>query len=239
MAKRDTRHYEGQDLEALSDMPHYTGWMLEHFAPHLHGRVLEVGAGIGNVSARYVEKLDEALLVEPAANLHERLKQRVAHLPHVQTACALLQDVDPALVEEPFDAAVMVNVLEHVEDDAALLRHIHGLLKPGGALLLFVPALPLLYGTLDRRVHHMRRYLKPELADLLRAAGFQIKTLRYFDVLGMAPWLVAGRIVRTQEFNQAGARWYDRVGVPLTRWFEDRLEPPVGKSLIAVAFRPN
>ncbi len=239
MHKPDIRHYEGQDLEALSDMPRYTGWILEHFARHIHGRVVEIGAGIGNVSVRYVEQLDEALLVEPAANLHERLKERVAHLPHVHTANALLEDVDPALVREPFDAALLVNVLEHVEDDAALLRHIHGLLKPGGALLLFVPALPWLYGTLDRRIHHVRRYLKPELADLLRAAGFQIGTLRYFDLLGIAPWLVAGRVVKTQEFNQSGAQWYDRLGVPVTRWLEERVEPLLGKSLIAIAYRPQ
>jgi len=239
MHQSDIRHYEGQDLEALSDMPRYTGWILEYFSKYTRGRVVEIGAGIGNVSVRYVDKSAQALLVEPAANLHERLKERVAHLPHVHTACALLQDVDPSLVAEPFDAALLVNVLEHVQDDAALLRHIHDILKPGGALLLFVPAMPWLYGTLDRRIHHMRRYLKPELADLLQAAGFQIGSLRYFDVLGMAPWLLAGRVVKTQEFNQAGAQWYDRLGVPVTRWIEERVEPSFGKSLIAIAFRPQ
>ena len=239
MTTHDQRHYEGQDLEALSDMPRYTQWILSHFEQHLHGRVLEVGAGIGNVSLRYVDRLQEALLVEPAANLHARLVQRVAHLPQVHTSCALLEEVDPDLLRVPFDATMLVNVLEHVPDDAGMLRNILSHLKPGGALLLFVPALPALYGTLDRQIHHVRRYRKSDLADLLRSTGYRIGTLRYFDMLGMAPWFIAGRVVKTQHFNQTGAQWYDRAGVPLTRWAEEKLDPPLGKSLIGIAFRPD
>lgn len=233
------RHYEGQDLEALADLPRYTAWILEHFQPYLRGRSIEVGAGIGNVSARYVDRMDEALLVEPAVNLHEKLRERFADRPRVRTACALLDEVDPALTEKPFDAAILVNVLEHIEDDAGTLASLYGLLAPGGALLLFVPALPFLYGSLDTLVHHVRRYTRPSLAKSLRDAGFQIGTLRYFDALGMAPWFVAGRVLKQRRFDASAARFYDRIGVPLTRLVEDRLTVPIGKSLIAVAFRPK
>jgi len=112
-ATPDPSHYEGQDLEALGDLPHYTGWILEHFDPYLRGRVIEVGAGIGNVSARYVDRSRHALLVEPARNLHERLAERLGQRTNVTTTCALLHDLDPKLTALPFDAAIMVNVLEH------------------------------------------------------------------------------------------------------------------------------
>jgi SAM-dependent methyltransferase len=237
-ATPDPSHYDGQDLEALGDLPRYTGWILEHFATHLHGRVIEVGAGIGNVSARYVDRVQEAVLVEPARNLHHKLQERLGHLPQVTTTCALLHELDPALTREPFDAAIMVNVLEHIDDDAAVLRQLYDLLRPGGAVLLFVPALPWLYGSLDALVHHVRRYTREDLAAKLRAAGFGIGKVRYFDALGVLPWFVAGRVVKQKRFDPAAATLYDRVGVPLTRAVEQWIEPPAGKSLVAVGFKP-
>lgn len=238
-ATPDASHYDGQDLEALADLPRYTGWILEHFAPHLHGHVIEVGAGIGNVSARYVDRVEHALLVEPAVNLHAKLAARLGGHPHVTTTCALLDEVPPDLLARPFDAAIMVNVLEHIQDDAAVLRRLYDLLQPGGALLIFVPAMPWLYGTLDALVHHVRRYTRDDLANRLRDAGFGIGQLRYFDALGVLPWFVAGRVAKQKRFDSRAAMLYDRVGVPLTRALEQWLEPPVGKSLVAVAFKPH
>lgn len=234
---QDPTHYEGQDLEALGDLARYTGWILDTFAPWLRGRVIEVGAGIGNVSARYLDHVDEALLVEPAHNLHAKLAARLGDHPKVRTSAALLHEVPAELTARPFDAAIMVNVLEHIDDDAAVLRALHGLVRPGGAVLLFVPAHAWLYGSLDSLVHHVRRYERAELQGKIADAGFEVALCRPFDLLGIAPWLVAGRLVKQQRFDERGAQLYDRLGVPLTRWLEQRITPPVGKSLIAVGIR--
>lgn len=233
-----TAHYDGQDLEALSDLPRYTNWILEQFSPWLRGRVLEVGAGIGNVAQHYIGRVDEAVLVEPAQNLYARLQQRVSAHGQVTTACGLLHEVAPQLAGRPFDAAVMVNVLEHIEDDGAVLRQLYELVRPGGAVLLFVPAMPWLYGSLDELVHHVRRYTRPQLQAALAQSGWQIERLYYCDVLGIAPWWLAGRVLRRRRFDAAAATWYDRLGVPLTRAVETWVEPPVGKSLVAIATRP-
>ena len=232
-------HYQGQDLEALADMPRYSDWIVGQFAHHLGGRVLEVGAGIGNVSQRYVDNAAAALLVEPAANLYPRLVDRFAHLPHVQTCNNLLKDVPQSLTDEPFDAAIMVNVLEHIEDDEACLRRVHDLLTDRGKLLLFVPALPALFGTLDRLVHHHRRYTFESLAGALQRSGFYPVHLRYFDVMGMLPWLIAGRVLRRDRFDPEGARLYDRFGVPLTAFVERHIVPPLGKSLTCIACKKH
>jgi SAM-dependent methyltransferase len=135
----------------------------------------------------------------------------------------------------------MVNVLEHIDDDLEILQHLHTLLRPGGRVLIFVPALPWLYGSLDALVHHVRRYTRTELRERMQEAGFTIDTLTYFDVLGTLPWFFAGRVFRRQQFDQAGAELYDRFGVPVTRFFERRLSPPFGKSLLCVAHKsqPN
>lgn len=233
------RHYPGQDLEALADLPRYTNWILEQFQGHLRGRVIEVGAGIGNVSLRYVDRVESALLVEPAANLCRRLRERTVQLPHVTVVEAMLHEVPAKFVAEPFDAAIMVNVLEHIEDDAAVLERLHGHLVPGGAVCIFVPALPALYGTLDAMVDHVRRYTPGELRTRLLRAGFVVERLVYLDTLGIIPWYVAGKILRRKQFDGWGALAYDRVGVPVTRALEaglQRILPrvPVGKSLVAI-----
>ena len=236
-ATPDVAHYDGQDLEALADLPRYTRWILDEFGPHLRGRVIEVGAGIGNVSGHYLPQVDSALLVEPAVNLHAKLAARFAAQPNVTTACALLQELAPQLVAEPFDAAIMVNVLEHIDDDVAVLQALQRIVKPGGAVLIFVPALPALYGSLDQLVHHVRRYTLPELRGKFEQAGLQPTKLQYMDALGMAPWFVVGKVLRQRTFSAQGAALYDRLGVPFTRFVEARVRVPVGKSLVAVAIR--
>lgn len=234
---QDPTHYEGQDLEALGDLARYTGWILDTFDPWLRGRVIEVGAGIGNVSARYLDHVDQALLVEPALNLHAKLESRLGSHPKVRTSAALLHEVPVELTAEPFDAAIMVNVLEHIDDDRAVLADLHKLLRPGGAVLVFVPAHQWLYGSLDSLVHHVRRYEQRELQSKIADAGFEVALCRPFDLLGIAPWLVAGRVVKQKRFDERGAQLYDRFGVPLTRWLEKHVTPPYGKSLIAVGIR--
>ncbi len=228
-------HYDGQDLEALAEMPRYTDWIVDFFRPYLRGRIIEVGAGIGNVTARYADAADELLLVEPADNLFPRLLDRFAGDSRVQGSNAVLERVEPALLERPFDAAIMVNVLEHIDDDAATITRLGEVLTDDGHLLIFVPALPWLFGSLDELVHHFRRYTRKSLAGLLESRGFDVIDMRYFDVLGMAPWFVAGRVFRRDKFDEGGAKLYDRFGVPLTAFVERLIVPPLGKSLICVA----
>ena len=229
------RHYEGGDLEALSDMPNYTKAILKPIRPYLRGRVIEVGAGIGNVANHYLDDAQHVLLVEPAENLYPTLVERFRGQSKVTTSCTLLHETDPALVSEPFDAAIVVNVLEHIENDRELLEQLHTLVRPGGMLLIFVPALPWLYGTLDSLVHHFRRYTHDGLRERVEEAGLSVDTLQYFDLLGIIPWFLAGKVFRRQQFDQSGAKAYDRFGVPFTRFFERQLSPPFGKSLLCMA----
>ena len=136
-----------------------------------------------------------------------------------------------------FDAIVLINVLEHIDDDAAMLAHLHALLAPGGALLLFVPALQWLFGSLDTLVGHRRRYVKPKLRALIEAAGFDVRDLRYFDALGVLPWYVTGRVIKARLFDERAAKIYDAIGVPLGSLAERFAAPPIGKNLLCVAQR--
>ena len=142
---------------------------------------------------------------------------------------------DPAVAVGSFDACLLVNVLEHIDDDVRTLRCVREILAPGGSLLVFVPALPQLYGSLDALVHHQRRYTKTSLSRVVTQAGFRLTSLRYFDVLGVLPWLLAGRVLKRQQFDRRAAEAYDRWVVPVGSRLERVWEPPLGKNLVCVA----
>jgi len=234
-----TPEYVGQDLEALADIPNYQHWILSHFRPYLHGRVLEIGAGVGTLSARYRDAVDESTLLEPAPNLIGQLEQKFQGDANVKVVGKQLDQAcaDGTLREGSFDAVVLINVLEHVDDDAGMLDQIRRLLVRDGNLLLFVPALQWLYGSLDTLVGHRRRYVKPQLRKLIEEAHFEIRDLRYFDALGVLPWYVTGRVVKAKLFNERAAKLYDTVGVPFGVFAERFAAPPIGKNLLAVAQR--
>ncbi|MBF0308045.1 MAG: class I SAM-dependent methyltransferase [Magnetococcales bacterium] len=229
--------YDGDDLEVLSELPNYQQWILDSFRPHLRGCCWEIGAGLGAISALLLPHVERLHLVEPAPNLHRALQRRFADQPrvtlHAGDAASFLAD---AAVPRP-DCVVMVNVLEHIEDDAATLRAIRQRLPAGGQLLLFVPALPFLFSRLDRELGHFRRYTRHNLRRLAEEAGFTIERLDYFDLLGILPWWLVNTLAGSTRFDPRATRLYDRVGVPLTRSLEGLVSPPLGKNLLACLTR--
>lgn len=237
MTPADPSDYEAQDLEALGSLRHYQSWILRWLAPVLRGRVLEVGAGSGAIAQHYVDLVGEAVLVEPAAKLAAGLRERFGDRPQVSIHPGTLESLQrPA---GSFDGAVMVNVLEHIDDDLGALQALGTLLRPGGALGIFVPAVPALYGSLDARVGHVRRYDRARLARIVTTAGFTLETLRWLDLGGVLPWYIVGRVLRPDHFSTGLARLYDRACVPLLRALEERIDPPIGKNLVCLARKPG
>jgi SAM-dependent methyltransferase len=232
--------YEGQDLEALADIPNYQQWIVDSFLPHVRGRVLEVGAGIGSIARRYAHAADEAVLLEPAHNLIPLLRENVRPYRNARPVDATLHSVVGThhdgcdFSQASFDVAILINVLEHVDDDAEMLLMLHTLLRPGGTLVLFVPALGWLFGSLDRLVQHRRRYGSGSLGAVVRAAGFELESHQYFDVLGIVPWFVAGRVLRQRSFSAGAAGLYDRIAVPVGAFLERIAPPPIGKNLLSI-----
>ncbi|MGH7804571.1 MAG: hypothetical protein ACREQJ_09490, partial [Candidatus Binatia bacterium] len=112
----------------------------------------------------------------------------------------------------------------------------HRLLEPGGRLVVLVPAIQALYGSLDRALEHHRRYSKDELVGKLRAAGFEVERSWFFNLLGVAGWWFNSRVLKRVTFPPVQLTLYDRL-VPLFR-LESRFKLPVGMSLIAIARKP-
>lgn len=230
--------YAGRDLEALAELPNYHRWILGRFAPYLRGAGIELGAGIGTISEKIRPSLDTLEVVEPSANLVPHLRGRFAGDGGVTVTETSLEDRLASAAAASFDTAVMVNVLEHIEDDGEALSGLFRILRPGGHLLLFVPAMPALYSAFDREVGHFRRYRRAELGQRLSAAAFRVVDLRYMDTLGIVPWWLVNTIGGRKDIDPRMAGLYDRIGVPVTRAVEGLVTPPCGKNLIAVAERP-
>jgi ubiquinone/menaquinone biosynthesis C-methylase UbiE len=226
--------YVGTELYALAEAKNYYRWVISRFAPFLGKRVIEIGAGIGTFSRSILTHttVSELVMVEPGDNLIPLLQKHFAREPRVRIIHGYFQDLDPSASA---DSIVLVNVLEHVAEDSALLNDVYEVLTPGGTLLLLVPALSLLYGTLDVAFGHYRRYSKPSLAGKLQEAGFQILLLSYFNLPGILGWFLTGRVLRRRTLTPQHVRLYDRCVVPWLARLEGRWAPPLGQSLMAVA----
>lgn len=226
--------YSGEELDALAGARNYYRWIVRRFAPYLGRRTVEVGAGIGTFAGHLLEAAPETelTLVEPAENNYPHLRARFADHPRVRTLRGYLED---AGVPSSADAVVAVNVMEHVRDDGAFLAAAHRVLAPGGHALLFVPAVPALYGTLDEAFEHFRRYTRRELEGKLRGAGLRPLRVAYTNLPGVAAWWLSGRVLRRRTVSARDARLYDRWVIPWVSALERVWTPPLGQSLIAVA----
>jgi SAM-dependent methyltransferase len=220
------------EFAALNEAKNYRAALAREFAPFLRGRVVEVGAGVGQMTAafRALPEVRELVAVEPDSRFHAGFAQQNPDL-------RLIRGVVGDLPERTgWDAVVAINVLEHIEHDEAELRAWHGLLRDrAGHACLFVPARPEIYAPIDRDFGHFRRYTKPELRRKLTAAGFRVERLCYFNFTGYFAWWLNFRVRRQRTFEIGAVRAYDRAVFPVVHALESRVcRPPFGQSLLAV-----
>jgi SAM-dependent methyltransferase len=228
--------YSGSELDSLAEAKNYYAWVMRQFEPYLGSTVIEVGAGIGTFSDYFLDspKVEKLIAIEPATNTLPHLRERFGGSKRVSVLPGYLSDHYTSLCA---DAVAAVNVLEHVEDDAAFLREAHDAVRPGGHLLLFVPALPAIYGSLDKTFEHFRRYTKPSLRKVIEAAGWKPRRIAYMNFPGIAAWFMAGRVLRKTSIAPSDAKAYDRLIVPWISRLEQIVPPPIGSNIIAIARR--
>ncbi len=233
------RHYEGADLESMAEAKNYYQWMTEEFKPFIKGTVVEVGAGVGTFTEHLADlKPKQLYAFEPTEEMGPKLAQNMKRRKNV----VVVQDYLKSQLKQlkgKADVVIYINVLEHVERDDEELKTVFEVLKPGGSLLIYVPALQGLYGSFDEQVGHYRRYSKAEMRAKLEAAGFSVEQLYYSDIYGMLPWFVNFRILKQRRLNQTSIRIYDRFAIPVIKFQEKLFKPPVGKNLWAIAKKPE
>ncbi|MCY4110057.1 MAG: class I SAM-dependent methyltransferase [Chloroflexi bacterium] len=242
-SRRDCDSASPEGLEtmtrALRHASRYHAWMFSLIEDFVGVRVLEVGAGSGNLT-RFLARRSPVTALDISSEALELLTGRLDGV-NVETIVADVADSAGVseLVGRGFDTIVSSNVLEHIENDETAIRNMREILAPtGGRVLLIVPAHPLLFGALDGAAGHHRRYSRSGLSSLLRDAGFTIVRARYVNLLGAIAWYVNGSILKTSDLNagsvNAQAHVFDRLVVPVLRRVEGVISPPFGQSLVVV-----
>jgi len=234
--EREEREATDFEFVALEGATNYRAALLGEFAAVLRGRVLELGAGTGNFSAALATfpAVEEVVSVEPEPRFCETFRQRhPGNTLHQGTLESLGDDWE-------WDAAISINVLEHVKDDERELLQLRKRLdRRGGHLCLFVPARQEIYAPIDGDFGHHRRYAAPELRGKLERAGFRVERLHYFNWIGYFTWWFVFRLLRKRHFGTASVLLFDRVVFPPMHGFERRvMRPPFGQSLLAIC-RPS
>lgn len=225
--------YEGSDLDAMASAQNYPKWIMEEFSPFLRGSVADVGAGTGNFSQFLLESgLQRLHAFEPCERMHQSLARRFPGEGRFASVNAYVTEVAGDF-EGTFDAVVYNNVMEHVEKDQEELEAVYRILRPGGRVLIFVPALSWLYSAFDKSLGHYRRYDREGGMELLLRSGFTVEVAKYVDVLGILPWWLCMKLLKGR-LSPGKVSLYDKVGVPLTRRLEKWVSPPVGKNLLLV-----
>jgi SAM-dependent methyltransferase len=215
--------------------PNYNTWLGRRFNAHAGQRVLEIGAGIGTITALLAEGREKVVALEVDDFYVKRLANRFRDRPNV-----VPYQSDVALADwrrlraERFDSIVLSNVLEHIEDDGGAVRRFAQILEPSGKLLILVPALPQLFGTMDEAVGHFRRYTSSALRQVLEANGFEVQLLEWMNLAGIPGWFLNSRVLRRRAVPALQLRLYDQVA-PLIAAAESKVKLPVGMSLFCVA----
>jgi SAM-dependent methyltransferase len=201
-----------------------------------NAQILEIGCGTGH-NLQMLSRFGTAdgIEIDAAARAlaSERLGRAIGDAP--------LPDL-PGVPDQYYDLVAILDVLEHIEDDHAALCSIARKLKPGGRILITVPAFQWMWSAHDVANHHHRRYSKPALKRAIFEAGLRLHLISYFNSL-LFPLAVAarlaGRVTGRQDADDklpprpVNALFKSVFG--LERHAIARLPMPPGLSLVAIA----
>ncbi len=231
---QQTANYIGNELELFKHAHNWKSYYSGFFRTYLKGDVCEVGAGIGETTRHLCDgKQGSWLCIEPDAQLVSEIekKRRSNELPAVvEVLTGTLENVAPGRL---FDAIIYIDVIEHIEDDKAELERASARLKPGGHLVILVPAHNFLFSPFDKAIGHFRRYNKRMLLKAI-PGGMRKKVLRYLDSLGFFASLANKLFLKQRYPELKQIKFWDNFIVPVSRIADRILFFRAGKSVLGV-----
>ena len=235
---RFTTHTGVYVLKTVSRARSYNRWVLNQCRPYLGARILEAGAGIGNVSALLLD-CQRLVLIDHDPVHVSQLRDRFGSRNNIRTIRADLTDPNVADLcrDEKLDTVFCSNVLEHLQPDQQVLQSFHDSLMCDGHCVIIVPAGPGLYTPLDAALGHFRRYTVDELRGKMEAAGFRVVFTKNFCKAGALAWWFNGRILRKRHLTPRQMIWFDRFW-PVSKLLDWCL-PIKGMSLMMVGRRQS
>lgn len=236
------QHRDAQQRMAL--LMRYYQWTFSLIESHLGQRVLDVGCGIGNFTQLLAGRCRDVVAVDGDEQSIQALTYLLSDHSNVRALTADLPTVELVqLTGGRFDSIVSLDFLEHVEDDAALLRSFCDIAARDTRLILKVPSSPGLFGGIDVASGHYRRYSMDSLRDVLSRGGWTPLHLKYMNFCGVFPyWLQCALRKKQTNFSRTFSRSTLRLinaGIPVLRLIDRLLGPPLGLSIVAVASRQS
>lgn len=225
-------------LDAFSVAPRFNRWMADTIRPYVKDRVLEIGAGMGNLTRALARGKQRYIASDIDQEHLSRLQARLRHYLNVETCtCDLSKSTHFEPLADAVDTVICLNVLEHIEDDLGALRNIYNALSPGGRAIVLVPCGQEIFGQLDVILGHYRRYSDAQLQDVFEQAGFEMERILHFNHISRPSWYITGRLAKRSRISRSQLKMFDRL-VWLWRRI-DRFIPWKPTSLIAIATKPQ
>jgi SAM-dependent methyltransferase len=199
-------------LDAFAGAPNFNRWMADTIRPYVGRRVLEIGAGMGNLTRQLLPGRKRYVATDIDRDHLERLSNRLSHRPNLEIA-----ELNAAIPENhasfqgQMDTVICLNVLEHIEDDLGALRNIRSLLEDGGRAVILVPSGQSIYNSLDEELGHFRRYSEDDLRDRMTAAGFDVETVLRFNRASRPGWWLNGTVLKRRTISRLQLRNFDRL----------------------------
>lgn len=230
----ETFKYQGNELELFRNAINWKKYFARQIKPFIHGNVLEVGAGIGATTLLLNDgKANSWTMLEPDEAMFADItkkKENGEFLTNTKLAKGTIGTLGTA---EKYDTIIYIDVLEHIEADAAEMAAAASLLTAGGRIIVLSPAFQSLYSPFDKAIGHFRRYTK---STLKKAAPPALETvsIRYYDSAGYFASLVNKIFLRQSYPTQKQVLFWDRWIVPVSRVTDVLCFHSFGKSIIGI-----
>jgi len=225
-------------LDALAQTPRFNRWMAETIRPFVGCSVLELGAGIGNMTRLLSAGRRRYVATDIEVQHLARLSNRFQNRPNLEVQdCDLTQAEDFVPFAGQMDTVICLNVVEHVEQDDVALANIASALQEGGRAVVLVPQGPSIYGTLDEVLGHHRRYSEEDLRRKMGQAGLNLEKMIAFNRAGRPGWYLNGKLLKKRGLGRVQLWVFDRMVWVWRR--VDRFLPWDPVSLIAVGVKQH
>lgn len=233
----------GKDEFSFDNMRNYRKYQYDLIGKYIGTNILEVGSGDRSFTKQIITEnpnITRLHSIEPSETLYDMHKSNFVFPDFATFGCTDLFDLS---LEQTglFDTAIFIHVLEHIQDDKKALDHVFDLVKPGGYVLVEVPAMPSLFSVHDEILGHFRRYNKTHLRSIIDIKKYEITKLWYQDPIGVfGSWYffkMKKIKVKSDEGlnlakNQGGI--YDKYVIPFEKQIERLITFPFGLSLTVI-----
>lgn len=240
MIEIKNKDFSVNDQLLMEEAANYNRWLFSLVSSWLNGSVLEIGAGIGNITRHILKeskKVTSLTCLDNNFNCCKMLKHKINQEKKRIDVTIINDDFMDMKNAGNYDCIFSFNVLEHIEDDMGALKKAKELLVPNGKLLCFVPSFQVLYGSMDRKLHHYRRYERKDLSKKLELCGFDVLKVRYYNTLGFFGWFINNKILEISSQKKKQILLFDKYILPLQSFIESYINIPFGQNLFFIACR--